>query len=118
MKSIVPLTIISSVLLLSATPLEASKLSKWFNDHAVPRGPSANKINGAADQANVTAAEGQKAVKELAPKLNRLSDVLTWGIGVLLALLALLLIGKNVTIWRQALAKRQFQRIRQESDIP
>jgi hypothetical protein len=107
MKSIVPSAVICCVLWASTPLTHASKLKDWINNHAVPRAPSSNKINGAADQTKATAAETQKTINQIGPKLDTLCDVLTWGGGAVLGLLGLMLIGENVAIWRHALAKRQ-----------
>ena len=70
MKSTVLATAISCMLITLAPPIQASLLSKWIDDHAIPRGPSANKINGAADSANAAAKSADATAQETTQTLK------------------------------------------------
>src|SRR5436190_10639354 len=70
MKSTLLAAAITCMLITLAPPTQASLLSKWIDDHAIPRGPSANKINGAADSANAAAKSADTAAQETAQTMK------------------------------------------------
>jgi hypothetical protein len=58
------------MLIIFAPPTQASLLSKWIHNHAIPRAPSSNKINGAADSANAAAKSADEAAQETTQTLK------------------------------------------------